>query len=50
MRTGLQCAPLAHKTLGTFPAGTVRFSVQYYTNDSDFDGLKNALDYIQENI
>ncbi len=50
VRTGLQCAPLAHKTLGTFPAGTVRFSVQYYTNDSDFDGLKNALDYIQENI
>jgi len=50
VRTGLQCAPLAHKTLGTFPAGTVRFSVQYFTSDSDFDGLKNALDYIKENI
>lgn len=50
VRTGLQCAPLAHKTLGTFPAGTVRFSVQYFTNDSDFDGLKKALDYIKDNI
>ena len=50
VRTGLQCAPLAHKTLGTFPAGTVRFSIQYFTSDSDFDGLKNALDYIKENI
>ncbi|MBS7256898.1 MAG: aminotransferase class V-fold PLP-dependent enzyme [Methanobrevibacter sp.] len=50
VRTGLQCSPLAHKTLGTFPAGTVRFSVQYFTSDSDFEGLKNALDYIKENI
>lgn len=50
VRTGLHCAPLAHKTLKTYPAGTVRFSVQYFTNDSDFEGLKNALDYIKENI
>lgn len=25
-RVGMHCAPLAHKTLGTFPQGTVRFS------------------------
>ena len=25
-RVGLHCAPNAHKTLGTFPTGTVRFS------------------------
>ncbi len=25
-RAGLHCAPLAHKTMGTFPDGTVRFS------------------------
>lgn len=25
-RVGLHCAPSAHKTLGTFPQGTVRFS------------------------
>jgi len=26
VRTGLQCAPLAHRALGTTPAGSVRFS------------------------
>lgn len=25
-RTGLHCAPLAHKTIGTYPKGTIRFS------------------------
>jgi cysteine desulfurase family protein len=30
-RTGLHCAPAAHKTLGTFPQGTVRISVSQFT-------------------
>ena len=50
VRTGLQCAPLAHKFLGTYPAGTVRFSVSYFTTEADFSELENALDYIAENI
>lgn len=29
-RCGLHCAPDAHKTLGTFPQGTVRFSFGYF--------------------
>jgi selenocysteine lyase/cysteine desulfurase len=29
VRAGLQCAPAAHKTLGTFPSGTVRLSPGY---------------------
>ena len=49
VRTGLHCAPTAHKFLGTFPAGTVRFSVSYFTTDEDFEKLKTALDYISEN-
>lgn len=49
VRTGLHCAPYAHKFLGTFPAGTVRFSVGYFNNDDDFRMLKEALDYIEEN-
>lgn len=49
VRTGLECAPLAHKTLGTFPAGTVRFSVGYFTTDEDFDVLNKGLAYIYEN-
>ena len=49
VRTGLQCSPLAHKTLGTFPAGAVRFSVGYYTTDQDLTALEDALNYIEEN-
>lgn len=50
VRTGLHCAPLAHKFLNTFPAGTVRFSVNYFTSEEDFIQLEKALDYIKENI
>ncbi len=49
VRTGLQCAPLAHRKLGTFPAGTVRFSVGYFTSEDDFNALEEALTYIEEN-
>ena len=49
VRTGLHCSPLAHKFLGTFPAGTVRFSVGYFNSDEDFETLREALDYIEEN-
>lgn len=49
VRTGLHCAPIAHKTLKTFPAGTVRFSVSYFTNEADFTALEEALEYIEEN-
>lgn len=50
VRSGLQCAPLAHQFLGTYPAGTIRFSVNFFTNDSDFAELKTALDDIEENL
>lgn len=50
VRTGLQCAPLAHQFVGTHPAGTIRFSVGYFTSEEDFEELKQALDYIEENI
>ncbi len=49
VRTGLHCAPFAHRFLGTFPAGTVRFSVSYYNSDEDFKMLDKALSYIEEN-
>lgn len=50
VRTGLQCAPLAHKFLGTYPAGTIRFSVGYFTSDDDFEALEMALVEIEENL
>ena len=50
VRAGLQCAPLAHKYLGTYPAGTIRFSVSHFTSEKDFEELKQVLDYIEENM
>ncbi len=34
-RIGLHCAPLAHRTLGTFPSGTIRFAVSPFTTEED---------------
>ena len=50
VRTGLQCAPLAHQFIKTYPTGTIRFSVNYFTDDRDFEELEKALDYIEENM
>lgn len=50
VRTGLHCAPLAHQFLGTYPAGTIRFSVSYFTTEEDFHKLREALDYIEDNL
>lgn len=50
VRTGLHCAPLAHKFMNTYPAGTVRFSVNYFTSDKDFEELEKALEFIEDNI
>lgn len=36
-RCGLHCAPIAHKTIGTFPNGTVRLSISYFTTKKDID-------------
>ena len=49
VRTGLHCSPAAHRFLGTFPGGTVRFSVSFFNNDEDFALLEDALSYIQSN-
>lgn len=42
-RCGLHCAPSAHRTLGTFPQGTTRFSVGYGTTDDEIDAAVAAL-------
>ena len=47
-RVGLHCAPNAHKTLDTYPAGTIRFSFGPENTeeelDTALDGLKKILD------
>jgi len=49
VRTGLHCAPYAHKFLDTLPAGTVRFSVSYFNDKDDFNKLREVLRYIADN-
>lgn len=48
-RCGLHCAPYAHKTLGTFPQGTVRFSFGYFnTMDEIAYAADRILSILQE--
>ena len=42
-RCGLHCAPLAHRTLGTFPRGTVRFSLGPFTTPEEVDAAAQAV-------
>lgn len=42
-RTGLHCAPLAHKTIGTFPTGTLRFSLGLFNTKEHIDYTINSL-------
>lgn len=44
VRVGLHCAPSAHKTLGTFPTGTIRFSMGWANTKKDVDRAIKALD------
>lgn len=47
-RSGLHCAPLAHKTIGSFPSGTVRLSLSYFNTKEDMDYTINAINKISK--
>jgi cysteine desulfurase family protein len=42
-RIGLHCAPAAHKTIGTFPDGTVRFGLGTFTTEDEIDAAVRAV-------
>lgn len=42
-RCGLHCAPSAHRTLGTFPQGVVRFSLGHSTTEEEIDRALEAI-------
>lgn len=46
VRVGLHCAPLAHRTIGTFPEGTVRVSPGIFNTKDDIDSFLTALQVI----
>ena len=46
-RVGLHCAPSAHKTLNTFPSGTVRFSFGHFNT---IEEVKYAIESINKTL
>jgi len=48
VRAGLHCAPLAHRTIGTFEQGTIRFSLGYFNTEYEIDKAIEALKIICE--
>ena len=43
VRAGFHCAPLAHKTLGTYKCGTCRISLSYFNKINEVDILNKVL-------
>ena len=48
VRCGLHCAPMAHRTFGTFPRGTVRFSFGYGNTEKEIDRAIAAVQQISK--
>ena len=42
-RVGLHCAPAAHRTIGSFPEGTVRLAPGVFTNEADIETTLKAI-------
>ncbi len=42
-RSGIHCAPSAHRTIGIYPKGAVRFSIGYFNTLEDIDKALYAL-------
>lgn len=45
-RPGLHCAPLAHKSIGSYPGGTIRFSLGYFNTEEEIDYTLSILNNI----
>ena len=43
-RVGLHCSPASHRTIGTYPTGTVRLSPGYFTTETEIDTVLEAVD------
>jgi cysteine desulfurase/selenocysteine lyase len=47
-RSGLHCAPSAHRTIGTFPEGTVRFGLSFFNNEAEIERTVQAVSIISK--
>jgi len=43
VRTGLHCAPWAHRTIGSYPTGTVRVSPGWFTTEEEIETFLRAI-------
>jgi cysteine desulfurase family protein len=50
VRSGLHCAPMAHRAIGTFPGGTVRVSLGLFNTKEHIDELISALSEIAKEV
>lgn len=48
VRVGLQCAPDAHRSIGTYPQGTVRVSPGYFTTETELKRFIQAIERIAQ--
>jgi selenocysteine lyase/cysteine desulfurase len=49
-RPGLHCAPAAHRTIGTFPEGTVRFSLSVFSSEAEIDTALRAVSAVSQEM
>jgi selenocysteine lyase/cysteine desulfurase len=49
-RCGLHCSPTAHKTLGTYPQGSLRFSFGHKNSIEEVDYLLDSLQHILNTV
>jgi len=47
-RPGLHCAPSAHRTIGTFPEGTVRFGLSAFNTEAEVETAVQAISEISK--
>ncbi len=50
VRPGLHCAPSAHRTIGTFPEGTVRLSAGFFNSEEDIERAIRAIGEIASRV
>lgn len=50
VRSGLHCAPLIHRHIGTFPSGSVRVSPSHFTSDDEIEVFADAMRQIMKMV